>query len=214
MRPGRALARRLASQPDLVMVLVLIVLVPAAIIWPIDVEVFAGRVLAWVVVFGAIVQFVYACRLQGLAQITEKAVAASLYLVAGVWSLAHPLAGFSSVSLLLLATFSGSAVINMLTDFYVRKRPDSTGMLLDGLLTIALAIMVWQRRPAGFLWVIAVMLGLCMLMGGVIGLMAITVRKYAERGEGDLYPYRRAAHDVDQLDQHSKSLPVPCRKHH
>jgi hypothetical protein len=116
MRPGRLLARRLVSQPDLVMVLVLIVLVPTAIIWPIDLEVFAGRVLAWLVVFGAIVQFVYAGRLQGLARITEKAVAASLYLVAGVWSLAHPLAGFSSVSLLLLATFSVSAVINMLTD--------------------------------------------------------------------------------------------------
>jgi uncharacterized membrane protein HdeD (DUF308 family) len=214
MKPVRALARRLASQPDLAMVLVLIVLVPTVIIWPIDLDVFAGRVLAWIVVFGAIAQFAYACRLPGLARITGKAVAASLYLVAGVWSLKHPAAGFSAVSLLLLATFSVSAVVGILTEFYVQKRPDSTGMLLDGLVTMALAIMVWQRRPAGFLWVIATLLGLCMLMGGVTGLMVMAVRKRAEGG-GDLpYEDRRAGQEVPQVEGHSRSLPVRRSEHH
>jgi hypothetical protein len=78
--------------------------------------------------------------------------------------------------------------VNILTDFYVRKRPDSSGMLLDGLFTIALAIMVWQRRPTGFLWVIAVLVGLCMLMGGITGFMAMAVRKHADSGGQVYYP--------------------------
>jgi uncharacterized membrane protein HdeD (DUF308 family) len=214
MRPGRALVRRLGSQPDLVMVLVLVVLVPTAIIWPIDVEILAGRVLAWIVVFGAIVQFVYACHLPGLAQVTEKAVIASLYLVAGVWSVTRPLAGFSDVSLLLLATFSVSAVVNILTDFYVQKRPDSSGMLLDGLFTIALAIMLWLRRPTGFMWIIAVLLGLCMFMGGITALMAMAVRKHAESEEDVFNPGGPVEQDMGQLERHSESLPVRRGEHH
>ncbi len=142
------------------------------------------RVLAWIVVFNGIFQFAYAFRSLGVGRVAWKFLVAVLYVMAGMWLLFHPLIGVATLTLLLGGFFLAEGIMDLAGYFFARKnglRSGSSWMLLDGIITIVLAAMIWQRWPSSSLWVLGTLVGVSLLMTGTTRLMlALAVRRLAK----------------------------------
>jgi uncharacterized membrane protein HdeD (DUF308 family) len=80
-----------------------------------------------------------------------------------------------------LGTFLfAEGVADVIAYFSARKSGASPWMLLDGIVTLVLGFMIWNRWPVGSLWVIGTLVGISMVMTGTTRLMmALAVRKLA-----------------------------------
>jgi uncharacterized membrane protein HdeD (DUF308 family) len=142
------------------------------------------RVLAWIVVFNGIFQLAYAFRSHGVGRVAWKFLVAVLYVMAGMWLLFHPLIGVVTLTLLLGGFFLAEGIMDLAGYFFALKnglRSGSSWMLLDGIITIILAAMIWQQWPSSSLWVLGTLVGVSLLMTGTTRLMlALAVRRLAK----------------------------------
>jgi len=66
-------------------------------------------------------------------------------------------------------------------------------MLLDGIITLVLGFLIWNRWPSSSLWVIGTFVGISMVMTGTTRLMmALAVRKLASRVDDRPFQERAA----------------------
>lgn len=71
-----------------------------------------------------------------------------LYIAAGGYILARPLAGLESLTILLAAYLLVETILEFILSFQLRPAPGSGWLLLDGIITLVLSIMIWRTWPA------------------------------------------------------------------
>ena len=94
-----------------------------------------------------------------------------LYIGAGGCILLHPLLGLESLTIVLAAYLLVQAILEFILSFQLRPVPGSGWLLLDGIITLILALMIWRTWPASTLWVIGTLVGISMLSSGIARLM-------------------------------------------
>ena len=143
------------------------------------------KALAWLVVFDGFTQLAYAFRSAATGRVAWKFLVALLYVALGVWlSFGHLRFDLAGLTLLLAAFFLAEGVLDLIGYLLARKKDGSSWMLVDGIITISLAVIIWRRSNS--FWVLAALLGVSMLMTGTTRLMiALAVRKGA-KSAGDL----------------------------
>jgi uncharacterized membrane protein HdeD (DUF308 family) len=62
-------------------------------------------------------------------------------------------------------------VLEIILSFEVRPMPGSGWLLVDGIITLILAVMIWRTWPSSTEWVIGTLVGISMLFSGVARLM-------------------------------------------
>ena len=70
-----------------------------------------------------------------------------LYVIAGVYLLAHPVAGLASLTFALAAFLFIGAIIEIILSTHLRLSSGSGWLLVDGIITVVLAIMMWWTWP-------------------------------------------------------------------
>lgn len=101
-----------------------------------------------------------------------------LYIGTGAYILLHPLAGLESLTIVLAAYLLIEAVLEFILSFQLRPTPGSGWLLLDGTITLVLAIMIWRTWPASTLWAIGTLVGISMLFSGIARLIiSLTTRR-------------------------------------
>ncbi len=101
-----------------------------------------------------------------------------IYLVAGGYVLLHPLVGLESLTLLLAANLLVVAIAEFILSFQLRPLRGSGWLLVDGIITLILAILIWRAWPASTLWVVGTLVGISMLFSG---LARLTISMAARR---------------------------------
>jgi uncharacterized membrane protein HdeD (DUF308 family) len=151
-----------------------------AIALPIASSIGIAMVIGWLVLFAGIAQFVHAFQSEGIGHIVWKLVVAVFYVVAGAYLIARPALGAAGLTLVLGTFLFAEGVADVIAYFSARKNGASPWMLLDGIVTLVLGFMIWNRWPVGSLWVIGTLVGISMIMTGTTRLMmALAVRKLA-----------------------------------
>lgn len=151
-----------------------------AIALPIASSIGIAMVIGWLVLFAGIAQFVHAFQSEGIGHIVWKLVVAVFYIVAGAYLIARPALGAAGLTLVLGTFLFAEGVADVIAYFSARKNGASPWMLLDGIVTLVLGFMIWNRWPVGSLWVIGTLVGISMIMTGTTRLMmALAVRKLA-----------------------------------
>ena len=151
-----------------------------AIALPIVSSIGIAMVIGWLVLFAGIAQFVHAFQSEGIGHIVWKLVVAVFYIVAGAYLIARPALGAAGLTLVLGTFLFAEGVADVIAYFSARKSGASAWMLLDGIVTLVLGFMIWNRWPVGSLWVIGTLVGISMIMTGTTRLMmALAVRKLA-----------------------------------
>jgi uncharacterized membrane protein HdeD (DUF308 family) len=103
---------------------------------------------------------------------------AILYLLGGVYFVTHPLLGLGTLTLFLSAILFMEGVVWVVA--YFQARGGNIWMLLNGVITLVLALMIWAGWPSSSVWAIGTLLGVNLLMTGMSILFAgAALRKLA-----------------------------------
>lgn len=127
--------------------------------------------VAWLLVFSGAVHLVFAWYRPSAGGLIWELLVAILYGFVGVYLLMHPVAGLASLTLALAAYLLIEAILEFVLGFTLRPLPGSGWLLVDGIITLILAVMIWRTWPSSTGWVIGTLVGISMLFSGTSRLM-------------------------------------------
>ena len=181
-------------QPSILWPVIMIVVGMLALWLPMASSVGVARLLGWLMVFDGGFQLVHAYRSEGVGPVVWKVLVAFIFLAVGIYFLMHPFLAVTVVTLALAVFFLVEGLVDVFSYFATRKAGASYWILLNGIISIILAAMIWRHWPTGSLWVLGVLVGIGLLMTGTSRLMmALAIRTYVKRSDRETGGNLRAA---------------------
>lgn len=181
-------------RPSIVWPVIMIVVGILALWLPAASSIGVARLLGWLMVFDGVFQLIHSFRSKGAGHIAWKVLIALIYLVAGIYFLMHPFLAVAVVTLALATFFLIEGLVLVFSYFATRKVGATHWILLNGIVSIILAVMIWRHWPTGSLWVLGVLVGIGLLMTGISRLMmALAIRAYVKHRDGETPGNLRAA---------------------
>jgi len=142
-----------------------------AIASPLAAGVAVNIFVAWLLVFSGAVHLVFAWYRPSTGGLLWELLVGILYIFIGGYLLMHPVAGLASLTLALAIYLLVEAVLEFVLGFTLRPLPGSGWLLVDGIITLILAVMIWRTWPSSTGWVIGTLVGISMLFSGTSRLM-------------------------------------------
>jgi len=163
--------------------ILLIVLGVLAIALPWIAAIAITTVVAWLMILGGIMHLSVAFSSRGRALFWELLVSLA-YIFAGGYMALHPVIGAATLTLLLTSFFLIEGVLEIAAFFHMQRHRGSGWMLFDGIVTLALAGLIWVHWPSSSLWAIGTIVGISMVVSGWKWLMiALLSRQALKLGE-------------------------------
>ena len=138
---------------------------------PVAAGIAVNIVVAWLLVFCGVAHLVFGWHIREIGGIVWEILLGVLYIGIGAYLLTHPVAGLATLTLALAIYLFAEGVLELVLSFQVRPRQGWGWLLLDGIVTLILAIMIWRTRPASTEWVIGTLVGISMIFSGATRLM-------------------------------------------
>jgi uncharacterized membrane protein HdeD (DUF308 family) len=162
---------KIATGFSIVLSVLLIVFGGLAILLPVETSLGVVIVISWLLIISGVVQFVHAFRCKGVGSAIWRTLIAVVYFATGLYLQFNLRVGLAALTLCLILFFLAQGVIDILMYLGTPKRKASGWLLLEGAITVILAIMIWKHWPTGSLWVVGALVGINMMMNGVTRLM-------------------------------------------
>jgi uncharacterized membrane protein HdeD (DUF308 family) len=169
---------RQASTISLLWGVLLIVFGMVAVGSPFYAAAAVNALVAWLIVLAGVVHLMLAFRVHGAGSVVWKVLVGIAYVCFGVYLILHPVIGVASLTLLLASLFLIEGVLDIV--LYVKMRPihGSSWMLVDGIITLALGLMIYMQWPSSSAWAIGTLVGVSLIFSGVARVgMSLAVRK-------------------------------------
>ena len=144
---------------------VLAIIVPAAA--GIGVTIFVG----WLIVFSGAAHLVFAWHTRTTRGFIWELLVGIVYLAVGCYVLFQPVAGLASLTLALAIYLLAEGILEFVLSFRLRPMPGSSWLLVDGIVTLILAVLIFRSWPSSAPWVIGTLVGISMLFSGGSRLM-------------------------------------------
>jgi|SRR5579863_1895172 len=151
--------------------IVMIVVGFLAILMPFATGIGVSIVVGWIIVFSGITHLAYAFSAQGAGAFLWRMLVGIVYVIGGVYLAFHPGLALESLTLMVAAIFLTEGVLAIVVFFQFRGLPGSGWILLDGIMTLILAYLIWQPWPTSSIWAIGTLLGINLLVSGFTRLM-------------------------------------------
>ncbi|HSY34525.1 MAG TPA: DUF308 domain-containing protein [Acidobacteriaceae bacterium] len=123
-------------------------------------------VVAWLVILSGGVHLLFAWRTRTTGGMIWELLLGILYIAIGVDVLAHPVAGLAALTLVIAIYLFVEGVLELMLGFRIRPMAGSSWVLLDGIVTLILALLIWRSWPSSTEWVIGTLVGISMLFSG------------------------------------------------
>jgi uncharacterized membrane protein HdeD (DUF308 family) len=133
----------------------------------------------WAMILSGITHFVFAFKTHTTGSVIWELVIGAIYLFTGVYLLLHPVDALLVLTLILACYLFFEAIVEFIQFFQLRPRHGAGWILVDGIITLILAIMIWRSWPASSVWVIGTLVGISMLFSGFSRLMLALAAKRA-----------------------------------
>ena len=162
--------------------IVLSVLMMAAGVLAIAAPMLAGVAIAaivgWMLVFSGILHLAFAWRGGRAGGVVWEILLGIVYGAIGLYLLASPVAGLVSLTLAIALYLLVEGVLELALSFQLRPAPGSGWLLVDGVITLVLAVMIWSTWPSSAVWVVGTLVGISMFFSGITRLMlSMAVRR-------------------------------------
>lgn len=142
-----------------------------AIVVPPAAGIAVAILVGWLLVFSGGAHLVFAWRTRTTAGFLWELLLGILYIAVGAYVLLHPVAGLATLTLALAIYLFVEGILELALSFLLRPMPGSSWILLDGVITLILAVMIWRTWPSSTEWVIGTLVGVSMLFSGLTRLM-------------------------------------------
>jgi uncharacterized membrane protein HdeD (DUF308 family) len=126
--------------------------------------------IGWLLVFSGIAHFVFAWKSHSAGAVLWEVLVGLVYLFAGGYLILHPLAGLLSLTLLLAIYLCIEGIFEIILSFQL-TRDGRFWMILEGIVTLILAVMIWRTWPYSTIWAIGTLVGISMVFSGISRLM-------------------------------------------
>lgn len=123
-------------------------------------------IVAWLLIFSGAAHLIFAWHTRTTGGFVWELLVGVLYMVVGVYTLVHPVAGLASLTLLLAGYLLAEAVLEFILSFRMRPMPGANWLLVDGIITLILAVLIWRTWPSSTEWVIGTLVGISMVFSG------------------------------------------------
>ncbi len=136
--------------------------------------------VGWLMVFSGAAHLVYGWDTRSSGGLLWGMLLGILYIVTGGYVLLNPVAGLTSLTLVLGAYLLVESILEFILSYRLRPLPGSGWLLVDGIVTLILAIMIWRTWPSSSLWAIGSLVGISMLFSGFARLtISLAARRVA-----------------------------------
>lgn len=167
---GAALTPQLAgSRWSLVAVGGLLVLAgAAALALPFVASLAVETVVGWVFVLAGVSQVVYALRAKGWGGFAGQLLIGVVFVVGGITLITNPVAGLISLTLVIIATFVASGILQILLGFRLRPLDGWGWFTLLGVLSLLVGLLIWNRLPSSAGWSLGLLVGIDFIATGIV----------------------------------------------
>jgi uncharacterized membrane protein HdeD (DUF308 family) len=145
----------------------------------------AGLALAtlvgWLLIGSGIVHGVNAFRSESVTRAAGQVFVGLLYVISGLYFLAHPLIEFGALSVSLACVLFAEAVMDLVAWFSARRDEGSEWLLMNAVTTAALSVVIFLFLPFISVGAIGTLLGLNLILSGVSRLMLGAAERSAAR---------------------------------
>jgi uncharacterized membrane protein HdeD (DUF308 family) len=155
--------------------IVLSVLMMVAGVLAIGIPMIAGVavtvIVGWLLLFSGLFHLAFAWRAGTPGAVLWQILLGLLYGAIGFYVIASPVAGLAGLTLAIALYLVMEAVLELVLWSRLRPIVGSGWLLLDGIITLVLAVMIWSTWPSSAVWVIGTLIGISMLFSGITRLM-------------------------------------------
>jgi uncharacterized membrane protein HdeD (DUF308 family) len=137
-----------------------------AIASPLAAGVAVNLLVAWLLVFSGCAHLVFAWQRRSAGGLLWELLVGILYNFIGVYLLLRPLEGLASLTIALAIYLFLEAILEFVLGVTLRPLPGSSWLLIDGIVTLILAVMIWRTWPSSTGWIIGTLVGISMLFSG------------------------------------------------
>jgi uncharacterized membrane protein HdeD (DUF308 family) len=115
-----------------------------------------------------------------------RIILAIIYVVAGVWLLINPIEGTITLTIVLIVFFLISGIFRIIAGLQARGNPGSGWLIVNGVLSIVIALLVWADFPSSAEWAVGLLVGIALLFDGIAFLTTgLAGKKAAESGSSE-----------------------------
>jgi uncharacterized membrane protein HdeD (DUF308 family) len=136
-------------------------------------------IFGWSMIFSGITHFIFAFKTHTTGGILWELLVGAVYLFTGVYLILHPLDALIALTLILAIYLFFEGVVEIILSFQLRPRHGANWLLIDGIITLILAVMIWRSWPASTVWVVGTLVGISMIFSGFSRLMLSLAAKRA-----------------------------------
>jgi uncharacterized membrane protein HdeD (DUF308 family) len=135
-------------------------------------------VIAWLIVLAGVVHVVLAFQAHRAGSVLWRLLVGVAYLFFGGYLIAHPVLAVASLTLVLATLFVLEGVFDVILFSQMRSVRGAGWVLVDGLISLALGILIYAHWPSSSVWAIGTLVGASLIVSGVARVMlSLAVRK-------------------------------------
>src|ERR1700761_8736234 len=105
-------------------------------------------IYGWSMIFSGITHFVFAFKTHTTGGVIWELLVGAVYLFTGVYLIMHPLSALIALTLILAIYLFFEGVVEMIQFFQLRRFHGAVWILVDAIVTLILAILIWRSWPA------------------------------------------------------------------
>lgn len=157
--------------------ILLIITGTIAVSWPLFTAVALTTLIAWLIIFAGCEHIIFAFRAKGVGSVIWDVLIGLAYIAVGIYLRANLLIGVASLTLLLAALFFLEGALEVVGYFQLRHRRAGGWFLVDGIITLLLAALIFFHWPSSSQWAVGTLVGLGMIISGVTRVMMFLVSR-------------------------------------
>ncbi|MGH9597835.1 MAG: HdeD family acid-resistance protein [Edaphobacter sp.] len=136
-------------------------------------------IFGWLMVISGLTHFLFAFKTHTTGSLIWELLIGAVYIFTGIYLVLHPLDALFALTLILACYLFFEAIVEFIQFFQLRPRHGAGWLIVDGIVTLFLAIMIWYSWPASSVWVIGTLVGISMVFSGFSRLMLSLAAKRA-----------------------------------
>ena len=125
----------------------------------------------WAMIISGVTHLIFAFKTHTTGGRIWELLIGVIYLFTGGYLILHPLDALLALTLILACYLFFEAIVEFIQYFQLRPRHGAVWLLVDGIITLILAVMIWRAWPASSVWVIGTLVGISMIFSGFSRLM-------------------------------------------
>jgi uncharacterized membrane protein HdeD (DUF308 family) len=135
-------------------------------------------VVGWLLIFSGALHLAFAFRGGRAGAVVWEILLGVAYGFIGFYVLANPVAGLASLTVVVAIYLFVEGILEFILSFQLRPAPGAGWLLVDGIVTLVLAVMIWSTWPSSAAWVVGTLVGISILFSGITRLMlSLAVRR-------------------------------------